>query len=117
MAEFGRKLFEYIKTLVPDWRVSDDAWALSDESHLCGIGVLRNYGGEVMVIEWTPGIHKQVSDLRDSGSEVDFNRVVIVVDDHAIADWLNIQKELAPINVIPWSKREGLAQIVISDQP
>ena len=76
MHDFGMELFEYVRTLVPYWRVSDDAWPLSNASHLCGIGVLRNYGGQAMVMEWTPEIHTQLTSLRDLDERVDFNRVV-----------------------------------------
>ncbi len=117
MADFGMELFDYVRTLVPYWRVSDDAWLLSDESHLCGLGVLRNYGGQVMVMEWDPDVHQQLTSLRDSDEKIDFNRVVVVVDDRAITHWEKIQTDLAPVNVTPWSKRETLAEILIRDQP
>ncbi|HEY8297307.1 MAG TPA: hypothetical protein VIG32_04715 [Candidatus Baltobacteraceae bacterium] len=46
---FGQEVCEYIMTLVPFWRVSTEAWKLSDDNYLVGIGVLRNFGGDLMV--------------------------------------------------------------------
>jgi hypothetical protein len=51
---FGVSVFEYLKTLVPQWRLCDEAWLLG-EDHLVGIGLERNYGGQLMVVPWPDG--------------------------------------------------------------
>ena len=46
---FGSLVFEHLKTLVPFWRVCDEAWLLGND-YLVGIGVERNYGGQLLVV-------------------------------------------------------------------
>ncbi|HTJ24984.1 MAG TPA: hypothetical protein VMA36_02365 [Candidatus Limnocylindria bacterium] len=123
---FQQAVFAYITTLVPYWRVSDDAWPLSDGSYLAGIGVLRNYGGDAMVVPLTaledealPELLKvltgQVESVIARGSIA--ARLVIVLDDR----FGDLRKQLPPemecATIVSWSNREALAQYVGGDAP
>jgi hypothetical protein len=116
MSVFGSELFQYITTLVPYWRVSDDAWRLgNDDSYLTGIEVLRNYGGSAMVIPWDENRRKELSEL-GAGKRVNLSRLIVVVDDR-VEDWRTIEDIMAPIAVLPWSRRDELAVSIIKDSP
>jgi hypothetical protein len=117
MATFSSEVFNFIKTLVPYWRVSDDAWRLADGSYLTGIGVLRNFGGSVMVIPWDKDRHQQLAALRFSTESLPFDRVIIVVDDRIEAAWERIADDLSPFTVSPWSRRNELAGCLANDRP
>jgi hypothetical protein len=126
MAGFGREVWDYVSTLVPYWRLSDEAWSLDSawppepDSHLIGIGVLRNYGGDVIVIPWDENDGRQRSSIRKANELLDPNRlrrVVVIVDDCSTIDLVNVAKKVAPIAVLPWSLRNELSQIVIKDEP
>ncbi len=117
MSDFGRELFEYMTSLVPFWRVSDDAWNLGGDAFLAGIEVLRNYGGEVMVIPWDEERREELIGLRHLATRIDLQRVVVVVDDRTAAAWQEIEKDLAPIVVLPWSRRIDLTATLVKDIP
>lgn len=102
--------------MVPYWRVSDDAWNLGEDSYLTGIGVLRNYGGDVIVIPWEEDRHQELLRLLRADSGVDLQRVTVVIDDRTEA-WQVIAEELAPITVLPWSRRDELIQRILKDKP
>lgn len=112
---FGSELFEYITTVVPHWRVCDEAWAIASD-HLTGIGVLRNYGGQVMVMPWDEHTHRQLVGFRGLLGPL-LKRIVVVVDDREAEDSEVVPAILAPIAVLPWSRRSELAAFVIKDAP
>jgi hypothetical protein len=112
-SRFGQELFEYLTTLVPYWRVSDEAWPL-EKDHIRGIGVLRNYGGAVMVMPWNDDTRAQLARFREHLDPL-LKRIVVVVDDREIADWGAASATLAPIALLPWSRRNQLASFVIKD--
>jgi hypothetical protein len=64
MPSFDQDLYSYVETLVPYWRVCDEAWPLG-EDHLVGIGVLRNHGGQVMVLPWDQETRDQLQRIRE----------------------------------------------------
>ena len=110
---FGQELFEHITTVVPYWRVCDEAWALADD-HLTGIGVLRNYGGQVMVLPWSQNTRRQLARFREQLGPLS-KRIIVVVDDREPEDMEAISTMLTPITVLPWSRRDELASFVVKD--
>jgi hypothetical protein len=54
LERFGSVIFEYLKTIVPYWRICDEAWHVTEDPYLGGIGVERNYGGQLLVIPSQP---------------------------------------------------------------
>jgi hypothetical protein len=114
VATFGQELFKYIKTVVPYWRVCDEAWLLANDDYLTGIGVLRNYGGEVMVMPWGEHTRDQIARFRELLKPF-LKRIVVVIDDRAPKDVEAISAMLAPIAVLRWSHRSELAAFVIKD--
>ena len=116
MAGFGTEVFQYLTTLVPSWRVCDEAWYVADDCYLAGIGVLRNHGGQVLLIPWEECRRKELLGLRD-GRHIQLDRVVVVVDDRSESRWATIRDDLAPMAVVPWSRRGELALTIIKDQP
>jgi hypothetical protein len=110
---FGSELFEYITTIVPYWRVCDEGWPIGSD-HLTGIGVLRNYGDQAMVMTWDQDTRGQLSRLRDQ-LEPFLKRIVVVVDDRETEDIAPVSAVIAPIAVIPWSRRGELAAFIVKD--
>jgi hypothetical protein len=110
---FGREVFEYITSLVPYWRVTDEAWPVEDD-HLTGIGVERNYGGQVMVLPWSEDAKARLALLHGLLGPLS-KRIVIVVDDREIEQLDPIFAIATPIVVLPWSRRSELASIIIKD--
>jgi hypothetical protein len=110
---FGKELFEHITTVVPYWRVCDEAWPLAGD-HLTGIGVLRNYGGQVMVLPWSVDTRRQLTRFRKLLDPLS-KRIIVVVDDREPEDLETISAMLTPITVLPWSRRNELARFVIKD--
>jgi hypothetical protein len=117
MGEFSKLVFDYLQTLVPYWRVCDEAWPVGDE-HLIGIGVERNYGGKVTIVplpdedllphpSWPDIEHG----LKASGRAV--NGVVVVLDDRN----RDAYRAQTPFEEIPWSERERVKDYVAKDQP
>jgi hypothetical protein len=110
-----RNLFQFITSIVPYWRVSDECWHLSDEAVFCGIGVHRNYGGQVMVRAWSRELEHELANLGASLEPL-LNRIVIIVIDDADADHLSaVESAFAPILVLQWSHRESLRNILVND--
>jgi hypothetical protein len=118
-ATLGQELFVYLATIVPYWRVSDDAWLLYDEAHLCGIGVLRSYGGDVLVIPWSedPELLRCLRLPRMGSALPDYDRRIVIVDDRKGEHWELVEKRISPVPVIPWSDRPRLSEYVIRDAP
>jgi hypothetical protein len=115
VSTFGQELFKHITTVVPYWRACDEAWPLADD-HLTGIGVLRNYGGQVMVLPWSEDTRRQLVRLRELLEPIS-KRIIVVVDDREPEDVEAISAMLTPIVVLPWSGRSELAKFVIKDSP
>lgn len=113
MSTFGQELFKYIATVVPYWRVCDEGWPLADD-YLTGIGVLRNYGGQVMVLPWNEDARQQLARFRELLGSLS-KRIVVVVDDREVDDLEAILAILSPIAVLPWSRRTELARFIIKD--
>ena len=113
MSTFGQELFTHITTVVPYWRVCDEAWLLGDD-HLTGIGVLRNYAGQVMVLPWCDDTRQQLARFRELLEPL-LKRIVVVVDDRQPEDLEAISAMLTPIAVLPWSRRTELARFIIKD--
>jgi hypothetical protein len=112
---FGQDLFAYIATLVPHWRVGDEAWPIGgNDNHITGIGVERNYGGQVLVIAWDENVRRQLARFHKDLEPL-FKRIVVVVDDRKSADLDAIERTCTPITVLPWSRRVELAGTVIQD--
>lgn len=104
---------------MPYWRVTDEAWPLGEESesrYLNGIGVLRNYGGQVMVV---PGEESPLETLRSilERKSFDTQRVIVVVDDRDGQDWHDVAARVSPVRVLPWSRRDELTRFVLKDEP
>src|ERR1700757_4634160 len=84
---FGQEVYEYIVTLVPYWRATTEAWLLSNERYLVGIGVLRNYGGDLMVVTLQSPEEKEADQLRLILSDKlrllqgSLDNIVVVYDD------------------------------------
>lgn len=114
---FGALVFEYLKTLVPDWRLCDEAWLLGND-HLVGIGVERNYGGQLMVIPWADGAepHPQWPNIEPllSAHGISTNRIVVVIDDRIDGSG---DHRLAVFTEVLWSEREHLKDYAVKDQP
>lgn len=108
-----RELFEYIATIVPYWRVSDEAWPLKGE-YLTGKGVLRNDGGQVMVMVWNDDTRRQLARLREMLGDLS-SRIVVIVDDEGVEDLDGIAATVRPIAVLPWSRKANLASFIIKD--
>jgi hypothetical protein len=113
MRTFGSELFEYVTTVVPYWRVCDEAWPLAND-HLTGIGVERNSAGQVMVMGWNEDTRRQLASLGDL-PESFLKRIVVVVDDRESQDAEAIVAMLAPIAVLLWSHRSELAAFIKKD--
>jgi hypothetical protein len=115
---FVRELFEYLTTLVPYWRVCDEAWPIigAGDRHLTGIGVLRNYGGQVMVMPWNEDTRQQLAWFRESLDPL-LDQVVVVVDDREPEDLEGISAMGTAVTVLPWSRRAELVAFVIKDRP
>jgi hypothetical protein len=89
---FGQELFEHITTVVPYWRVNDEAW-LDGDGYLTGIGVLRNYGGQAMILPWGDCAREQFTRLRKLPKPF-LRRIAVVVDDRSTVDLEDISKML-----------------------
>lgn len=115
----GRDLFTYLTTIVPYWRVSDDAWQLDDDSYLGGIGVLRNYGGDVLIVPWSddPELASALKLPRIGRKTADLDRRLVVVDDRGGQSETVIAELVAPVKVIGWTQRQKIADFVVSDTP
>ncbi len=113
VSTFGQELFRYITTVIPYWRVCDEGWPLAND-YLTGIGVLRNYGGQVMVLPWNEDARSQLTRFRELLEPL-LKRIVVVVDDREPEDLQAISAVLAPIAVLPWSRRAELASFIIKD--
>jgi hypothetical protein len=118
MSEFSKLVFDYLQTLVPNWRLCDEAWPVGDE-HLIGIGVERNYGGQVLVVTLSDGDSSphpswpNIDDqLKAHGKAA--NRVVVVLDDRNNDAYVRGQ---TPFVEIPWSGRERLTDYITKDEP
>jgi hypothetical protein len=115
MRSFKSELFEYVTTVVPYWRVCDEAWPIGGD-HLTGIGVLRNYGGQVMVMPWGHDTRLQLSSFRELLGPF-MKQIIVVIDDREHEGAEAAVAELAPIVVLPWSRRSELAAFIIKDAP
>ncbi|HEY1977380.1 MAG TPA: hypothetical protein VGG89_12575 [Candidatus Baltobacteraceae bacterium] len=117
-ASFGQEIFAFLTTLVPYWRVSDDAWLLQDGSHLSGIAVLRNFGGDVLVVKWEPDdsdLERRLLLARSDETVLDPHRRVVVVDDRGAERSDRLPHRMGPLRVVRWSERQLLADIVAKD--
>jgi hypothetical protein len=115
---FGALVFDYLKTVVPFWRLCDEAWALG-EDHLVGIGVLRNYGGQLMVVLQSDGWSKPhpawpniEPALEAAGYSRD--RIVVVVDDRSGVPEV---RQTMQFPQVLWSERERLKDYLVKDEP
>jgi hypothetical protein len=115
MATFEQDLYNYVETLVPYWRVCDEAWPLG-EDNLVGIGVLRNYGGQVMVLPWNQNTSDQLRRLREQ-LEPFLKHIIVVVPDCESEELEAIDASVAPVEILLWSRRTDLANFVIKDSP
>jgi len=119
VASFRQELFAYITSIVPFWRVTDDAWLLCNESHVSGIGVLRNYGGDVLVVPWSddPELARSLQLPRMANELPDIDRRIVVVDDRSGERTDLLGQRISPIPVILWSERSRLSDFVIMGAP
>lgn len=101
MGTFRRELFEHITTVVPQWRVNDEAWLVGND-YLTGIRVLRNCGGQVMILPWDDRTREQLAHLREVLKPF-LNRITVVVDDRSTGHMEDVSKMLDPIAVVSWS--------------
>jgi hypothetical protein len=113
MPTFVQEVFKYITSVVPNWRVSDEAWLLEGD-YLTGIGVERNYGGQVIVLPWDDDTRQQLVSV-GRRLEPFLKRIAVVVDDRDTENVEAISKAIAPVLLIPWSHRAELASFVIKD--
>ena len=115
--EFPRLVFEYLASIVPYWRVSDDAWPLTDGSHLAGIGVLRNYGGGLLVVPCElddPGFAETARRLQLAADSPVASRVIAMADDRSSEAWTTLREQLAASasGLIRWTERDKLKNFV-----
>lgn len=121
-APFGQRVYDRIVRLVPYWRASTEAWLLSDDSYLVGIGVLRNYGGDLMVVDVdsldNDSIRQLVGLARgDLSLQVgSLSNILLMLDDSALTVD-DLPPLLGQFERLLWSSAESLAQYVISDEP
>lgn len=119
---FGQEVCEYILTLVPYWRVSTEAWKLSDDNYLVGIGVLRNYGGDLMVSTLRSPDEDDAEQLRRIASGKltlqcgAIGNILVVYD-----DLRNPRPDCFALGdtypMLPWSSANELSRYVIRDTP
>lgn len=117
---FGREVFQYLVEIVPYWRVSDDAWMLSDGSYLTGIGVLRNFGGNVLVVPFSTNdteLSERLTKISDGELTVwaGNQRIEVVIDDRQGSDSGAVSRQLAGLTVVCWSHRKDLVRFVVKD--
>lgn len=121
-APFGQHVYERIVRLVPYWRASTEAWRLSDDSYLVGIGVLRNYGGDLMVITIdSPGyeaVGQLCALLRGELSLTNgrLENILVLIDDRLIG-FDELPPELGRLECMRWSSAADLEQYVTRDAP
>lgn len=121
-APFGQRVYERIVRLVPYWRASTEAWLLSDDSYLVGIGVLRNYGGDLMVITIDSLEDEVIGQLvallqgKLSLEDRKLENILIVVDD-SILGFDDLPAALGRLESLRWSSAAALARYVIRDEP
>ncbi|HXO17918.1 MAG TPA: hypothetical protein VN909_07080 [Candidatus Dormibacteraeota bacterium] len=113
MSAFSQEVFTYITTVVPYWRVNDEAWSLESD-YLTGIGVERNYGGQVMVMPWGEDTGSQLARFHDRLAPL-AKRIIVVVDDREVDDVNRVAAMVTPIAVLAWSRRAELASVIIKD--
>ncbi len=117
-SSFGELVFEYLKTVVPHWRLCDEAWLLGDD-HLVGIGVERNYGGQMLIVPLSGGDvvpHQDWPDILPAleAAAIALDRVVVVLDDRAERPQYY---QSTPFPKVLWSEREQLSTWVVRDTP
>jgi hypothetical protein len=121
-APFGQRVYDRIVRLVPCWRASTDAWSLSDGSHLVGIGVLRNYGGDLLVITIDSREDETIGQLvAVLGGDLSLRngRIenVLVVFDDSVLRFEELPRTLWQLERLPWSSAASLALYIIKDNP
>lgn len=115
MRTFSQEVFEYLTTLVPYWRVSDEGWPLGEDDHyLTGIGVERNFGGQVMVVPWDDDSRQQLGDFAKSLGPLT-ERIIAMIDDREPQDMESIAATISPIAMLPWSRRSEIATFIVKD--
>lgn len=121
-APFGQRAYERIVRLVPYWRASTEAWRLSNDSYLVGIGVLRNYGGDLMVITIDSLDDEAIGQLlallqRDISLEHGRIENIFVLVDDALIGFDELPATLGRLDRLRWSDAEALVKYVTKDEP
>ena len=81
--------------------------------------MLRNNGGDVLVIPWSgdPELFRCLQLPRMGTTLPDYDRRVVVVDDREGEQWELVERQIFPIPVVPWSDRQRLTEYVVRDGP
>jgi hypothetical protein len=114
---YGPEAFEFICSLVPFWRVSDDVARLSNDEYLGGIGVLRK-NGDVLVVPIDRDRDSGRTDLLryfvDNDRSADYfgTRIVVLYNDTSETTVPEFVGEVMTLTVIPWSRRGELAALL-----
>lgn len=121
-AQFEQRVYDRIVRLVPYWRVSMDAWSLSDNAHLAGIGVLRNYGGDLMVLAIDSSEDTRIGRLAAvlrGELALRNGRIenILVVFDDSVLRFEELPPALGQLNLLPWSSAMVLPRYVVKDNP
>ena len=114
---YGSEVFQFICSLVPFWRVSDDVAMLSNDEYLGGIGVLRK-NGDVLVVPIEPDRDLESIELlryfvdNDISADHFGTRVIVLFDDTSEAAIPEFVSEVITLTVIPWSRRDELTALL-----
>ncbi len=116
---FSRQVFEFLKTVVPFWRISDEARLLSDGTYLVGIGVERNYGGQILVLPISQGdpierVQPVVLPYTLNG-RLDTGPCLVVLENSNGRYYEELSALVRPVKVLLWSERHELQKYVLQN--
>lgn len=117
---FWQMLLTYLNSLVPYWRVFNDAWPLNGGSHLHGFGVLRNSGVDLLVVPWNaddPDLAASIVAPRKGSVALEGDCRLVVVDDRENQLTEDIAHRVSPVKVVLWSQRESLRSCICKEEP
>lgn len=117
---FWKLLLSYLFTLVPYWRIFTDAAPLKGDSHLRGLGVLRNCAHDLLVLPWNendPELATRVVTPRMGDDALEGDRRLVVVDDRENQQNDDIARRVSPVKVVLWSQRDKLLSYVRNEEP
>jgi hypothetical protein len=114
---FGREVFKYVASLVPYWRVADEAWSIGT-AIVSGIGVERNFG-QILIVPICGKNDARIEMLCSCSVLPTFyprgNRIIIIWDDRTPHIASPVPDILKQVKAIPWSRRSEISPIVDLD--